>query len=169
MLIWYQFFSARMGSGGGTTPVVLVHGYFQNRVDFIYLARRLRKSGAGPIYACNFFWPQSLERSSDDVRAFITRVLAETGAEKVDVLTHSSGGLFALDTIGDSPSSSVARCSSRCPAEESRGAARFSARRVRSSGRRRPTSPLERPIPATRRRFRSTRRTTTWSTPLRPR
>ena len=103
MLLWFQFFSARMGSGGGEVPVVLVHGYFQNRVDFLYLARWLRTGGSGPIYACNFFWPQSLERSSDDVRAFITRVLAETGAEKVDVVTHSSGGLFALDTIGDSP------------------------------------------------------------------
>jgi triacylglycerol lipase len=103
MLIWFQFFSARMGSGGGTVPIVLVHGYFQNRVDFLYLAQWLRKRGSGPIYACNFFWPQSLERSSKDVRAFISRVLAETGAEKVDVLTHSSGGLFALDIIGDSP------------------------------------------------------------------
>ena len=103
LLIWYQLFSLRMGSGGGTVPVVLVHGYFQNRVDFLYLARRLRAAGSGPIYACNFFWPQSLDRSSEDVRAFITNVLALTGAEKVDVLTHSSGGLFALDTIADSP------------------------------------------------------------------
>ena len=89
-----------MGSGGGDVPVVLVHGYFQNRVDFLYLARRLRAAGAGPIYACNFFWPQRLEQSSDDVRSFVARVLAETGAEQVDVLTHSSGGLFALDMIG---------------------------------------------------------------------
>ena len=102
-LIWFQFFASRMGTGGGTVPVVLVHGYFQNRVDFLYLARRLRAGGSGPIYACNFFWPQSLERSSDDVRSFIARVLAETGAERVDLLTHSSGGLFALDIMDNSP------------------------------------------------------------------
>jgi len=102
LMVWFQFFSARMGSGGGEVPVVLVHGYFQNRVDFLYLARRLKAAGAGPIYACNFFWPQSLERSSDDVQAFAAKVLAETGAEQVDVLTHSSGGLFALDMIGGS-------------------------------------------------------------------
>jgi len=30
-------------------------------------------------------------------------VRAETGADQVDVLTHSSGGLFALDVLRDSP------------------------------------------------------------------
>jgi triacylglycerol lipase len=103
LLIWFQLFDRRMGAGGGGVPIVLVHGYFQNRVDFLYLAKRLTTAGAGPLYAYNFFWPQSLERSSRDVRAFISRIQRETGAEKVDMLTHSSGGLFALDVISGSP------------------------------------------------------------------
>ena len=37
LLIRFQFFGRRLGSGGGVVPVVLVHGYFQNRVDFLYL------------------------------------------------------------------------------------------------------------------------------------
>ena len=103
LMLWFQFFGLRMGTGGGDVPVVLVHGYFQNRVDFLYLARRLRAAGSGPLYACNFFWPQSLEHSSADVRAFISRVRKETGAQRVDLLTHSSGGLFAIDIIRESP------------------------------------------------------------------
>src|SRR5512143_4166842 len=31
--------------GAGKQPIVLVHGYTQNRVNFIYLARALRKRG----------------------------------------------------------------------------------------------------------------------------
>jgi len=103
LLLWFQFFGRRMGSGGGGVPVVMVHGYFQNRVDFLYLARRLRAAGSGPLYACNFFWPQALERSSASVRAFVEEVRAETGATAVDMVTHSTGGLFALDIIAEEP------------------------------------------------------------------
>jgi hypothetical protein len=103
LLPLFQVAVRNMGSGGGDTPVVLVHGYFQNRVDFLYLARRLRRAGCGQLYACNFFWPQQLERSAASVRDFVESVRAQTGADKVDVLTHSSGGLLALDLLGEHP------------------------------------------------------------------
>jgi pimeloyl-ACP methyl ester carboxylesterase len=103
LLLWFQVVGRRMGSGGGAVPVVLVHGYFQNRVDFLYIASRLRKAGSGPLYACNFFWPDSLERSSAAVRSFVERTCAETGASAVDLVTHSTGGLFALDIISEEP------------------------------------------------------------------
>lgn len=98
----FQLFGQRLGSGRGV-PIVLVHGYFQNRVDFLYLARRLGGAGLGPLYAFNFFWPQELEASSDQLSAFVARVRASTGAAKVDLLTHSTGGLFALDLIATQP------------------------------------------------------------------
>jgi triacylglycerol lipase len=103
LMPWFQLFGKRMLTGGGEVPVVMLHGYFQNRVDFLYLASRLLTSGSGPLYACNFFWPQSLDRSADNVLAFVERVLARTGATQVDLLTHSSGGLLALDIIADHP------------------------------------------------------------------
>ena len=93
----------RLGSGGGDVPVVLVHGYFQNRVDFLYLARRMRAAGSGPLFAVNFFWPQSLERSSATVERFVDWVREETGAESVELLTHSTGGLLALDLLERRP------------------------------------------------------------------
>jgi pimeloyl-ACP methyl ester carboxylesterase len=109
--MWTQplmpFFQAllgvRLGSGGGTVPIVLVHGYFQNRVDFLYLASRLRKADSGPLFAVNFFWPQSLERSSATVERFVDWVREETGADSVDLLTHSTGGLLGLDLLERRP------------------------------------------------------------------
>ena len=99
----FQLFGERMGSGGGEVPVVLVHGYFQNRVDFLYLAHVLRRAGCGPLYAFNFFWPQRLEASSAQLRRFVDHVRRDTGAPAVDLLTHSTGGLFALDLIAEDP------------------------------------------------------------------
>lgn len=103
LMPFFQLFGQHMGSGGGDVPVVLVHGYFQNRIDFLYLAARLRKAGCGRLYAFNFLWPQRLEASSEQVREFVDRVRHETGATSVDMLTHSTGGLFALDLIAEDP------------------------------------------------------------------
>lgn len=103
LLPLFQITGKRMSTGGGTVPVVLVHGYFQNRVDFLYLASRLRRAGCGPIVACNFFWPQPLESSSATVARFVDRVLRETGAPAVDIVTHSTGGIFALDLLEQRP------------------------------------------------------------------
>jgi pimeloyl-ACP methyl ester carboxylesterase len=103
LLLIYQVLGERLGDGGGATPVVLVHGYFQNRVDFLYLAHRLKAAGCGPLYGCNFFWPQPLENSSATVSAYVERIRRQTGAEQVDVLTHSSGGLLALDVLAEHP------------------------------------------------------------------
>ena len=103
LMPWFWFIGKNLGSGGGDVPIVLVHGYFQNRLDFLYLAARLRAAGCGPLFACNFFWPQSLVRSSADVLAFIDRVRTRTGAPAVDLLTHSSGGLFVFDILAEEP------------------------------------------------------------------
>lgn len=103
LLPLFQVAVRHMGSGGGEVPIVMVHGYFQNRVDFLYLAKRLRAQGCGPLYACNFFWPQSLEKSTNTIRSFVEGVMEETGASQVDLLTHSSGGLLGLDLLASHP------------------------------------------------------------------
>ena len=103
LLPLFQMTARKMSTGGGSVPIVLVHGYCQNRVDFLYLAQRLRRAGCGPLYACNFFWPQPLERSATTVREFVEWVREKTGAEQVDLLTHSSGGLLALELLATDP------------------------------------------------------------------
>lgn len=99
----FQIAGRRMGAGTGTVPVVLVHGYLQNRVDFLYLAHRLRHSDVGRIYGFNFLWAQDLRTSSAQLEKFVRGVAAEEHSPHVDVITHSTGGMLALDLLGREP------------------------------------------------------------------
>jgi pimeloyl-ACP methyl ester carboxylesterase len=169
LLPLFQFAGKRLGEGRGSggTPIVLVHGYFQNRVDFLYLAKRLRAAGSGPLYGCNFFWPQPFETSSVSVRDFVEQIRKKTGAEKVDLLTHSSGGLLALDLLHEKPEWVRRVAVIAVPWRGSPGAARYSAHRGRSCGQVRSTRGTgltkSSAVPC----FLSTRCTTTSSTPQR--
>ncbi len=92
----YFFVGRRMGRSGRGPPVIFVHGYFQNRADFVYLARELRRHGIGPLFAINYVWLQSVEQCTRALGRFIDAVRRETGATQVDLVTHSLGGLLAV-------------------------------------------------------------------------
>ena len=77
------------------TPIVLVHGIFDNRSIFTLLRRGLHRRGFGSTYALNY------SALTDDVRAvsqrlgtLIEQVCDETGHERVHVVGHSLGGLI---------------------------------------------------------------------------
>lgn len=77
------------------TPIVLVHGIFDNRSIFTLLRRGLHRRGFGSTYALNY------SALTDDVRAvsrrlgkLIEQVCEETGHERVHVVGHSLGGLI---------------------------------------------------------------------------
>jgi pimeloyl-ACP methyl ester carboxylesterase len=98
----YYFVGRRMGGAGGSgTPIVLVHGYMQNRVDFLGLARALAKHGLGPLFAINYPWFASLAGNAARLDRFIARVCEETGAAAVDLVCHSMGGLVAMEMMRD--------------------------------------------------------------------
>lgn len=88
----------RMG-GRGARPIVLVHGYFQNRVDFVYIAHILRVRGLGPIYAFNYWTFGRVEHAAARLGRFVERVCKEAGADKVDLVCHSLGGLVAGELL----------------------------------------------------------------------
>lgn len=92
----YFFIGRRLGSGDGI-PVIFVHGYFQNRADFVWLAKQFRKSSMGPLYGVNYPWFDSVDRNVPRLARFVERVCAETGAERVTLVAHSLGGLVSLD------------------------------------------------------------------------
>lgn len=88
-------------------PVVLVHGLLATQFDnWLYMAPRIQAQGycvfsltygqnalvPPPIGAVGGLGP--MERSAGELAAFVQRVRAATGAEKVDVVGHSEGSLM---------------------------------------------------------------------------
>jgi triacylglycerol lipase len=78
------------------TPILLVHGFVDNRSIFTLLRRQLRRRGFGRIVALNY------SVLTGDVRAAarrlgdaVERLAAETGYDRVHVVGHSLGGLVA--------------------------------------------------------------------------
>ena len=77
------------------TPIVLMHGVFDNRSIFTLLRRGLRRRGFGTTYALNY------SPLTDDIRSVAVRlgdlveeVCEETGHDQVHVVGHSMGGLI---------------------------------------------------------------------------
>jgi triacylglycerol lipase len=105
LLPLFYVLGRRMGRAGGAggakepRPVVFVHGYFQNRVDFLYLARALRKAGFGPLYGFNYDWTRSIPACAARLGAFVERVCRETGETEVALVAHSLGGVICLEYL----------------------------------------------------------------------
>jgi triacylglycerol lipase len=98
LLPLYYFVGRRMAPGAGT-PVVLVHGYTQNRVDFLRIARECRRAGVGPVYGFNYPWFATIHGNAERLARFVEGVRAETGAAQVDLVAHSLGGLVAMEYL----------------------------------------------------------------------
>lgn len=78
------------------TPVVLLHGWFHNRTGFSVMARRMRAAGRHHVYALDLpTATTTIQRMAQILDDKIQHVLDLTGAEKVDVVAHSLGGLVA--------------------------------------------------------------------------
>ncbi len=110
-LVPLYFFIGRRFARGDGMPVIFVHGYFQNRADFHWLARQFRKASMGPLYGFNYPWLDSVERNVPRLDRFVERVCAETRSEKVVLVAHSLGGLLCVE-YGYSPNGQdrVAHC-----------------------------------------------------------
>lgn len=110
----YFVIGRRMGGrriSPGGIPVIFIHGYFQNRADFCWLARQFRRAGKGPLYGFNYPWFDSVDRNVPRLGRFVERVCAETGAERVTLIAHSLGGLVALEYAhSDAGTARVAHC-----------------------------------------------------------
>jgi pimeloyl-ACP methyl ester carboxylesterase len=96
LLPLFYLVGERAGGAAKGTPIVLVHGYSQNRVGFLRVARALRRAGLGPIFAINYPWHLPVEKNAARLARFVDRVLAETGAPAVDLVAHSMGGIISL-------------------------------------------------------------------------
>jgi triacylglycerol esterase/lipase EstA (alpha/beta hydrolase family) len=75
--------------------VVLLHGFFMNRTQWLWLGRRLAERGLGPLYGTTYFSPQTVAQSARHLERFIEHVRAREDAERVDIVAHSLGGVVA--------------------------------------------------------------------------
>ena len=77
-------------------PILMVHGvFFRDNKKLNYWGRipqELEKNGA-TIYYGNHQSASSVENSAAELSARIKQIVADTGAEKVNVIAHSKGGL----------------------------------------------------------------------------
>lgn len=110
LLPLFYFVGRKMAAGKGQ-PIVLVHGYFQNRVDFLGIVRRFRREGLGPMYGFNYPWMDTTARNVERLAKFVASVCEETGKPSVDLVAHSMGGLICLEYVADeSFKTRVRRC-----------------------------------------------------------
>lgn len=83
-------------------PVVLVHGTISSKNVWQNLTLRLRDDNFVvfcPDYGVH--GTQDIPTSAGDVGAYIEQVLSATGAEQVDIVGHSQGGLLARYWINE--------------------------------------------------------------------
>ena len=77
------------------TPIVLVHGIFDNRSIFTLLRRGLHRRGFGSTYALNYSaLTEDIRTVAARLGTLIDQVCGETGHERVHVIGHSLGGLI---------------------------------------------------------------------------
>jgi triacylglycerol esterase/lipase EstA (alpha/beta hydrolase family) len=77
-------------------PVVLVHGTFADMTESWGLISPALEQAGYCVYALDYGNRATgrIEDSAAELSAFVDRVLAATGAAKVDVIGHSQGGLM---------------------------------------------------------------------------
>jgi triacylglycerol lipase len=78
------------------TPIVLVHGWVDNRSVFTFLRRALRRRGFGRVVTMNYsVATHDVVRAARRLGALVERLCEETGYERVHVVGHSMGGVVA--------------------------------------------------------------------------
>jgi len=77
----------------GPRPVIVLHGYAMNRANFVMLASRLAAAGLGPIYGFEYWTLGRTAAGARQLGWFVDEVRAATGADEVDLVGHSMGGV----------------------------------------------------------------------------
>jgi len=79
----------------GPRPIIVLHGYAMNRANFLPLAYRMKRAGLGPIFGFEYWTLGRVAAGARQLGWFVDQVREATGAETVDVIGHSMGGVVA--------------------------------------------------------------------------
>ena len=77
------------------TPVILLHGLFQNRSCLFLLQWRLRAAGYDRVVSLNTPAWRELDRLVDEIATAVAKVRHASGADRVHLVGHSMGGILA--------------------------------------------------------------------------
>jgi len=78
------------------TPILLVHGYGQNQMDWIWFRYQLKHKQVGPIYSINLTPPfASISDLAELVKQRVTSIQQETQQSHIILIGHSMGGLVS--------------------------------------------------------------------------
>jgi triacylglycerol lipase len=94
-------------SSRADVPVVLVPGWFDTARELAALRIRLLGAGASHVETVTFREPTGSNRvHAEEIDSVVAQLLRETGADRVDIVAHSMGGLatrWYLKTHADAP------------------------------------------------------------------
>jgi len=97
--------SPRSSSATHVDPILFVHGYTSDASAWNTMISRFQADGweSNRLFAYTFSSTKSNASIAQDVKARVDQILAATGAAKVDIVTHSMGGLssrYYLKNLG---------------------------------------------------------------------
>ncbi|HEX5566022.1 MAG TPA: alpha/beta fold hydrolase [Streptomyces sp.] len=80
----------------GRPPVLLIHGFVDNRSAFTLLRRSLARNGWHDICALNYSpLTCDIRRAAERLGGYVEEFCVRTGRRRIDVVGHSLGGLIA--------------------------------------------------------------------------
>jgi triacylglycerol esterase/lipase EstA (alpha/beta hydrolase family) len=87
-----------VGGGGNTLthdPILFVHGWARASDDWVDMIARFKSDGwaDSELYAYNYSFVTSNASIAAEIRDQINAILSSTGATKVDIVSHSMGGI----------------------------------------------------------------------------
>ncbi|MFZ3599353.1 esterase/lipase family protein [Streptomyces sp. BH104] len=90
------------------TPVVFVHGYSGSPSNWSAAQASFKSAGysADELFTYQYTWTQSNKTSAQGLAGYVKQVRAATGADQVDIINHSMGGMVTnwyVNKLGGQP------------------------------------------------------------------